>query len=198
MNSWKKLLVPTPLELVVYSVLGAIILLAGNTQYLISSLLGTYETQSFNSLINDHLVSVNSSELMGHFVNVFIWAVIGAVAYIIVWAIINSISGIHNDVIIGTEFTQYQPESRTHYWTAVMTRSIFRLAAGLLLIALSVFVVTLVYPVSITLVRWLIARPAALTNWLWMLVAILAWVLVFYLYTVLLRLLVLRSRVFGN
>ena len=153
MNALKQIrimLSPSGSGLVLYVSISVIVVFLGSFLPLVNKLFaGTHYT--FNSLISsywhDTLRFISKAPFANQALEYLIWAAVGAFCYCLVWIIFNSYFAARNDVMIGTHFL-FQGDSRKIYWIEVSLRVILRLCAIILLLILTVFFVSFLYPAS--------------------------------------------------
>lgn len=201
MKALKRLLIPTPNELTIYSLLSVAILAMANLHALLNLQLSAGTSDSIGSIFHYYSTNVfghiDQIEAIGRLTNVLIWAGVGAVAYIIVWGILAAFTGVENEFIEETSYTDVDGKHKQRFWQSFLSRGLFRAAALLLLLLLTSFAIQVLIPASALLVKIWLNHPASLRNCLYAVVGFLDIVVLMYLYTVLLRLIFMRTRVFA-
>lgn len=201
MKALKRLLIPTLNELIIYSILGVVILVVANLRVLLNLQLSTGTSDSIGSIFHFYstniFVHIDQVEAIGRLTNVLIWAGVGALAYMIVWGLLGAFTGVENEFIEETSYTEIDGKHQQRFWQSFVSRGLFRAAALLLLLLLTSFAIQVLVPASALLVKIWLNHPASLRNCLYALVGFLDIVVLMYLYAVLLRLIFMRTRVFA-
>lgn len=202
MKPLKQLLQPTLSELVIYGALAAGILVLANLKLLLdlpllpqgsSSSIGTIFSQYSDSTFR----RIDQVDAIGRLTNVLIWAGVGALTYILLWGVLGILSGVHNEVVVGTSYTEIGRDHKKNFWTSEVSRGIFRACALLLILLFTSFTIQVLIPASTQMVKIWINQPTQLRHCLYALVGFLDLMLAMYIYAVLLRLFFMRTRVFA-
>jgi hypothetical protein len=202
MHFVRRLLLPTVTELAGYFVSSIGIVLVGNIHSILSIFFVPQDNTSFQNFYHQYadviFSHINRSNNAARFTNLIVWAGVGTLTYMIIWAIINAIVIVSNDITITTSYTQVNPSSKLYSVMNFTGQGLFRAGAGLLILVLTSLVALVWLPLSLQMVRWWLNNRLVLSNAEMALAAVAGWMVVIYLYTILLRLVFLRVRVFGS
>lgn len=124
-----------------------------------------------------------------------LWAGVGALCYCLVWIVFSAANAAHNDFVIGTKYVHGRQSKL--YWFQFTERFLLRLSAALLILALTELSINFWYPTSTFIMnRW----THSFTDVSYLLDAVIVfigWLLIFHIYIILLRLVLLRLRITG-
>lgn len=196
-----ELLTPSALEIVVAALLSVAILVVSNTTSLTYQL-GTPDNRYyFRKLLNEYVGTafghLSQAAALGRITNFLIWAGAGAVTYLIIWLAFGSYVGLRNDVVVGTVYMSGSGTGHARYWAELIGRGLTRLGSVLLILLLAAVAVQVWYPLSIVMFRVWINDFTVPVNWVIMAEAFFGWMVVLHLGAVLLRLSMLRTRIFA-
>jgi hypothetical protein len=195
----KLLLAPSSLGVVLYCIATTVVLVGSVFSSLVSRFITFSNTPDapalLHSYIRESLLSSTSYSILGPATTFVLWASLGAVVYLIAWSLVSVFIVARNDFVIGTKYTSIETHGHLLYWTEMATRLLVRLGAGLLIVILTAVVVGIWYPVSVTIIKTVVAGEAPSSYWFYGLVSIVGWLLVWHLYTVFVRLALLKTRI---
>lgn len=188
--------------MVAYTLVTITILVVSSAAQIINQITTLDNRYYFDQLVHTYTSilfdSINRSALIGRVTLFLSWAGIGAIVYMLVWFSYNSYLAVRNDIIIGTKYTGFYRQSHTAFWTNLLARSSFRLCATLLLLLLTTIVVQIWYPVSVTIFKLWLNNLASPYDWLLLFEAFWGWFMALHIGVILLRLVLLRLRIFGS
>ena len=204
MHQAKKLFIPTGFEISVYFIISLIILSVSNIEGFVSFLTkpsGVPETSSeiLKTYSQDILDYISSYESIGIMVNVLFWASVGAIIYLILLVAINILIATRNEVEIVTHFTGAVATSfnRRQYLIYTVSRGILRAAFLQFILFLTAISALFWYPVFVSFFGLPLIDKTNANYWVMAFLSVMGLMAIFYLYTILLRLLFLRTRVFS-
>lgn len=144
-QTWQQLILPKPVELLIYLACSVIILAGINIEVIVNLVSGE---MVFKNIASNDYFGIFSGLARFPAINtvviVVFWGGVGLVAYTIVWALINALIEIRNDIVVETEYANKGP-----FWTRVKPPL---LKAGLL-ITLLIWLALNRYVVGIFLLR---------------------------------------------
>jgi hypothetical protein len=198
----RELLQPSLLGVFLYILASAAILTASTASSIIDQVTlpenRYYFGQLFHQYTGDALSRLDGVETLGRMTIFLVWASAGAAVYIVVWLLINAYIALHNDVVIGTTYTSINTHGHARYWGELTARGLFRGCAMVLILLIASGVMQVWFPLSITMFKVWSGDFIVPINWVYLLEAFVGWILVFHILTILLRLVLLRTRVFGS
>lgn len=202
MKPLKQLLIPTLSQLIIYSLLGAGILVLANLKLILGiPLLPESASSSVGNIFHQYadstFLQIDQFQAIGRLTNVLIWASVGAITYIILWGISSFFVAAHNEVIMGMSYAEIGRNHKKSFWSSEVAKGIFRGCVLLLILLLTSFAIQVLVPASVQLVKIWINQPTLPKNILYAVIGFLDMVVLMYLYTVLLRLFFMRARVFS-
>ena len=174
------------------------ILVITNSSTIFLGIIGNSENATLQTLIKQysHQLTFPSGDIFGRITNLLIWGFVGALIYIAAWLAINAYIAVRNDVVIGTFFVR-PANSRKQYWFDMIGRFLLRLGAVFMLLFLVLWTIIVWLPASVELFHRYLAYIGILPYARSAIVAILGWLIILHLMVVLLRIALLRVRVFG-
>lgn len=128
--------------------------------------------------------------------NALIWAAVGAVVYMIVWGIVSLTIAVRNEVTLEVAYTSVDKHGKLAHITEIAGRGLFRACAMLLIVFLTLVSTQIWYPVSIIMSKDFTNELGNLYSWELAIMSVVGWVFVFHFYVVLVRLAMLRTRLF--
>ncbi len=202
MKPLKQLLVPSLSELIIYSVISIVILAFYNLKPLLyTPLLAGSSSSSISSIFHQYadstFVRIDQVGAIGRLTNVLIWASIGAITYMLVWAIFSVYVGVHNEVIMGTDYVEIGRNHRKSFWSSEISRGLFRGSVLLLILLLTSFSIQVLLPASAQMVSIWVKQLVSLKYCIYAIFGFVDLVILMHLYVVLLRLMFMRTRVFS-
>jgi len=197
-KSFLKLLQPSTVEFVVTFLFTMLILVISNSSTIFFSIVGNSENATLQTLVRQytHQLTFQSSDVFGRITTLLLWGFIGAVVYVLAWLAINAYISVRNDLVIGTFFVR-PVNSRRQYWFDTVGRLLLRLGAAIMLLFLVLWTMIAWLPASIELFHRYLAYIGILPYARTAIVAILGWLVILHLMVVLLRVVLLRIRIFG-
>jgi len=197
----RELLEPSIMSGSVYVFVTVAILIASTASSLVDQFTIPDNRYYFGQLIHQY-----SSDAFGRIDNVgplasvtafLVWAGAGAIVYVVVWLFINAYIALHNDVVIGTTYTSSGTHGRAKYWGELAARGLFRGCAMILMLLVVAGVVQVWFPLSIDMFKVWSGDFSVPISWLYVVEAFAGWMIVLHVLVILLRLVFLRTRVFG-
>ncbi len=197
MRYLSRLFIPSAQEVLIYTFVALVVLAAGNLTHLVTSLSGV-QTVQISKLVQGQLDALpHANEVLGRLSLALFWIAVGAVLYILLWAVANAVILFHNQRVYKTGYTHPSLINHSH-WAAAASRAVFRVAVLLLGLFYINTLINFLVPLGINLSRLFIDTFPKGTAWLAGAIAVGGLMLSLYLLPVLLRLFLLRPRVFGS
>lgn len=195
----RDLVSPSAMSGLLCAIASAAVLLVGNATTIIYQI-GTADNQYyFNRLAHQYLNAtfsrLNEAQLIGQLTVFLVWAGIGAALYVLLWLGVNSYIALHNEFVIGTTYTTVEAHGRLRYAMELGARGIFRACSIVLILLLAAMAVQVWYPIAATLFGIWVNNVSVLFDWAFLLEALIGWALVLHTFVILLRLVMLRTRV---
>jgi hypothetical protein len=197
----QQLLTPSPLGIVIYCAATVVVLVGSIFSSLVSHFIDFSDVPEAPGLIHSYLHSglVNSTaaSIFGSASTFVLWTSFGALIYLVAWSLVSTYAAAHNDFVIGTTYTSIETHGHLLFWLEIVARLLMRVCAALLIVILTIIVVSLWYPVSVTILKSITSGGAPMSYWLYSLLSIVGWLLVWHLYVIFVRLALLRTRIIG-
>lgn len=197
MGFFKKAIIPTRAEVLFYSVLSVLLLVAANLSHLVGSAAGVQSLQ-IGDVFQRQLNNLpHANQVLGRLSLALFWLALGALFYIGLWLVVNTFISAHNEKVFKSGYTHPALARGTDRGSTIM-RWLFRLAVllvGLFYVDRALhFLVPVAFNLfELMLKQWPTARALIAGG-----MAVIGLALTLYLGPVLLRSLFLRPRVFGQ
>lgn len=198
---WRELFTPSLMGSFGYTLAAVLILVGSNVTSLVYKLTTPDNQYYFSRLFHDYASAtfgkINENQTIGQITLFLVWASVGAAIYVVLWLGINIYVALHNDIVVGTSYTSVAVHGHAAYWAETTGRGLFRVCALLLLFLLVSITTQIWYPLSILMFRIWADNFYLLANWGLLLEAFLGWCVVLHVVVILLRLALLRTRIFA-
>ncbi len=104
--SFKKILIPTTLEVIFYSLITATIIVVSNWAVIFESFSRgiPIDNQQFGRSVSSQLAGVSASRFINIAIVVIFWGLVGLAAYTIFWLILNFFINVKNEVVIEADY----------------------------------------------------------------------------------------------
>jgi hypothetical protein len=201
MKPLKRLFVPTPQEMIGYTTIAFVLLCLSNLPTIFHLLIGNEEQTSlqpiFDTYASNLTATVNNFRPLATFSTGLFWAVVGAAVYGLIWTGWNIYLEVHNDIEIGSHFLNPAAQTHAQFWYHKIGTVLFQVGIGVLIARFVLLSIKQLYPLTVIRFRAFSLNWSQPKNWLYTLGALLGLSAVLYVYAVLLRLMLRRTRVFS-
>ncbi|HUD03309.1 MAG TPA: hypothetical protein VMR51_00760 [Patescibacteria group bacterium] len=199
MKQYYKLLVPSWIEIILFTALGLFVLIAlnakrfwllasGNTLNWVNNIEGT--DNLFSRFIKNNLDKINP-----HVIDFFVWIIIGCVVFVLVSVMIATIKSADDEV----ELIHYyqNPSSRIHEINAFLTKIAVRIVG---IFGLIFWTIVFIKSINISLTRHFFVSVTTLkspSSWLWLVMSVILYTICIYSFALLFRVIMLKPRIFS-
>jgi len=104
--SWRKVLRPSALEIIGYTIFTIGITIATNVQTLVNQITGIVpiSDKGFKKSVGSQLSTIGSNALISHLTIILFWGFIGLAAYTIFWLGLNFVISLKNEVVVEADY----------------------------------------------------------------------------------------------
>lgn len=198
---WKELLTPSIGGTALYIALSSAVLIGSTFTPLLYHFTTPDNRFYFDELIRQYtsamVTSFSQSALIGRITVALVWCGVGAAVYVLGWLLVNVYVIARNDIVIGTMFTSVDQRGHTTFWVELTARAAFRLSAIVLILLVAALTVQVWYPVSATMFSVWANGLGSPFGWALAFEAFWGWFILLHTGAVLLRLMLLRTRVWN-
>jgi hypothetical protein len=199
MEQIKRLVLPEPIEIVVFLILSTALLLIENIKRFWLVLQGDMvivvkRLNSTDGAIGDYIAGIQQF-ISPKLVDFLLWALIGCFVFIVASLLIAFIKTLGTE----TELLHYyrSPFGRAHELNSFLTKIIIRVIGILSLLLWFGYFTRVANPYLVKLFFTSLTSLKDPASWLWLLISITLFTICIYFFAILIRLIALRPRIFG-
>lgn len=195
LKQFGRLFLPSWAEFGVYTVLSLIMLVFGSFTVIRSWLGIGNDTLQLSELVP---FTVNQSSVMPSLATALFWSGVGSVVYILMWLVSNMLIAVRNDVVAVEDFIKptHAPKVQSARFEFIESM-LLRLAALVAIVGFSVITISILLPLYLGMFRSAVLHWQDITRLLDGAIGLLGLAVVFHFFVVLVRLLLLRVRIFS-
>lgn len=149
---------------------------------------------SFNDIVRSALTLTRSDDAWARVFLFGFWFLLGTLAYFLIWFTINLLVDTYNNILISAAFVHPRSFHQSDYWVAVTGRGLVRLSALIAFFFYALFWVLVLAPVWQGNFNTVIISPASTAGIVALATTLIGIAVSLHIGTILLRLVVLRSR----
>lgn len=194
------LLSPTGFEVIIYTLLSAVLLLLGSYKVILKQISTTRAASSpvlqlSPSDFNSMLQSQNWTAVVS---TIFFWSMVGLVLALIGWAFINTMIDLYNTYVVSTNFMHPRYFQQTAWWGEYLLHLTLRILTGLGIIVYAFALVRFLYPMWLEMFRAVLEGPTDPLAWVQSLLAVIGFGISMHVMIILFRLWAMKPRLMEN
>jgi hypothetical protein len=200
----QELLSWTGLQAVLYLFGGLLFLFVGSLSSILEALVVTEQERTqlrsiggiVRANVDQFLGSLEGQDGSATLATLVFWSAAGAFLYMFFWAGVNAVRDFLNNSTVASTFVHSQSFDKSNHWYEYASRTAFRIFAIVLMIGYTFLVSQLLVPIFLQFFDVGISRLSEPAGIGMLLLAVIGSFFAIHMYSVMLRLIVMRTRVF--